>query len=330
MKTFRNGIVAGLFVVVNTRHLLQSIPVPTHNFQLPEDGVSPRPTSGAMELFPRSIDAFSTVTLLAPENTCGFINGSFENWVTCAKSLRCGFLRSSAGGDAACCASNSCTHNSACIDYKSYWSSSACDENCNTNSLILKCTTSNAPYCVELFYPASITGFQCVASKSSAGHVSLSYSGGDQIIYSTATLIPVVSTSSTVTALVYTTPTASSSDYKGTNAGGIAGGVVGGVAGLALVAVGIFFFLRGKKKTEEAAAAHAGPSAHQPRLGSDGYNLDPQGQNSHYDPKSVHEVSTDGRTQAPIDTKMQIQAAPADTHRASPTNGEHIELHGLT
>lgn len=53
-----------------------------------------------------------------------------------------------------------------------------------------------------------------------------------------------------------------SSSGSGTNAGAIAGGVVGGVAGLALILVGIWFFLRRRKA--KAAATSSGSSSGEP------------------------------------------------------------------
>lgn len=126
---------AALAAVANARHVVRSMPEPTHSFQLPDDGVSPRPTQAAMELFRRADDL---TTLWAPDNTCGYISGRQGAAYTCNGDYQCAFETESSTGNVGCCSAGVCNMRYSCVDFDSYWSSSACDDGCAVDANTLK------------------------------------------------------------------------------------------------------------------------------------------------------------------------------------------------
>lgn len=132
----RYAALAALIGVANARNLIRSMPEPTHNFQLPSDGVSPRPTQAAMELFRR--DNNDLTTLWAPDNTCGYISGLRGAAYTCNDNYQCAFETASSTGNVGCCSGGVCNMRYDCIDYDNYWSSSACNNGCAVDANTLK------------------------------------------------------------------------------------------------------------------------------------------------------------------------------------------------
>ncbi|KAI5462221.1 hypothetical protein BGZ63DRAFT_423508 [Mariannaea sp. PMI_226] len=312
--------IAALTAVTNARNLIRSGPEPTQSFKLPNDGVSPRPTEAAMELFRRAGDF---TTLWAPDNTCGYVSGRQGAAYTCNNDYRCALVTSGSVGNVGCCNNDFCNVRYSCVDFEAYWSSSACDDGCAVDAQTLKCTGTTAPYCNTISFADGVTDYWCNnLAISKAQLISTTYSGGDQRKYTanaTATTESTTSsegsssqTQSTVT--VHGSSASSSSDsdndsdnnnnnnnndHKKSNVGPIVGGVVGGIGGLALIAGAVWFFLRSKKKKEAAAAAAATttttppayqppPMQQQPGTGPGGYNPVPQGQTGYYDPKNPY------------------------------------------
>jgi hypothetical protein len=135
-------------------------PRPTDPFQaLPQDGWSPRPTPEpyAPALFRRQNGLPSTY-LLAPDQTCGFINGSPSEYALapaarspiippltlatgsayiCGGDLQCAFIPASGKvpGAAGCCNSDQCAFRVSCLDDSKM---DSCDDACQANTMTLK------------------------------------------------------------------------------------------------------------------------------------------------------------------------------------------------
>ncbi|KAH6900113.1 hypothetical protein B0T10DRAFT_15626 [Thelonectria olida] len=306
--------VAALAGVSNARNLIRSAPEPTHSFELPSDGVSPRPTEAVMELFRR---ADELTTLWAPDNTCGYISGLRGAAYTCNGDYQCAFETASSAGNVGCCSAGVCNMRYKCINYEEYYSSSACVDGCVVDADTLKCTATSAPYCNTISFAGGITDYWCNNVEiNTAQKASTTYSGGDEREYTTADVTTSVATSelssasvAQPTVTVHASSSASSSaaadensddgdDKSSSNTGAIVGGVVGGVAFLALIGLAIFFFLRNKKKKQAVApttpagttppAYQAPPMQQQQHPGPNGYNAVPQGQTGYYDPKNPY------------------------------------------
>lgn len=123
-------------------------PSATGIMAFPMDGYSPRPTAapGVHRLLRRQFDddddeaiADETV-LVAPDNTCGFISGRFGAAYTCYSTNTCLLLTASStfSGVMACCDEETCAFRADCVDYDSYYGSSACDDGCALDIYTLK------------------------------------------------------------------------------------------------------------------------------------------------------------------------------------------------
>lgn len=312
--------IAALAGVANCRHVIRSVPEPTHNLELPSDGVSPRPTEAVMELFRRADDL---TTLWAPDNTCGYISGREGAAYTCNGDYQCAFATASSTGNVGCCSGGVCNMRYGCVDYVSYWSSSACDNGCKVDANTLKCSATSAPYCNTISFAGGITDYWCNNVEiSTAQKATTTYSGGDERVYTTSDATSSISVASSTlssasaaqpTVTVHASSSASSSasnddDKSSSNTGAIVGGVVGGVAFLAIVGLAIFFFLRKKRSAAAAAVTPAGTNPpyqappmqqQQQQPGPNGYNPVPQGQTGYYDPKNPY-PSPGAQYNAPI------------------------------
>ncbi|KAI5460490.1 hypothetical protein BGZ63DRAFT_404960 [Mariannaea sp. PMI_226] len=353
MKAARTcRIIAVLAGVINARHLIPSIPKPTHTFQLSDDGVSPLPTGGAMELF-RRIDTFDTITAWAPDRTCGFGDRGLIDPCECDPSSTCAVISSATGGIVACCQGSSCDHYNSCIDFKDYWSPNGCDDNCKTNKNVLKCTASTASHCNIVSFPANITGYYCDFRKIADSHFNFTYSGGEERHFTTAAITTSDSSyTTTVIVSAYVTYSNTSNDggqdndsKKLSNTGSIAGGGVGGVVGLVLIGAGIFFLW--KKKKERAATNAAGtaisetpPYEQQSGSSPDKYLLVPQANTNDNHPTSpyyqyntntgFYEAKKELLSEAPGDNTMPAHEAPGDDkipiHEAPSDNTSQIGI----
>ncbi|KAH6874012.1 hypothetical protein B0T10DRAFT_588154 [Thelonectria olida] len=211
--------IAALSAVANARHLIRSALEPTRNFQLPDDGVSPRPTEAVIEFFRR---ADKLTTLWAPDNTCGYISGLRGAAYTCNGDYQCAFEIESSTGNVGCCSAGVCNMRYSCIDYKSYSSSSACDNSCRVDANILKCTATSAPYCNTISFSGGITDYWCNnVDISTAQRASTTHSGGDDREYTTADeTTPVATGQPTVTVHASESASSSASSNDDDNGGG--------------------------------------------------------------------------------------------------------------
>ncbi|KAI0168006.1 hypothetical protein BJ166DRAFT_521283 [Pestalotiopsis sp. NC0098] len=123
----------------------------------------------------------------------------------------------------------------------------------------LGCGVEQGVYAVEYYAPflgSAVTG--STRKTSSRTRTTATSGGGDGVAGSTS-----ASSSSTKTGgATSTAAAAAAGSSSGNNTGAIVGGVVGGVAGLALIALGIFFLVRhlNKKKGANAAQQQTPPA----------------------------------------------------------------------
>ncbi|KAI1210644.1 uncharacterized protein F4807DRAFT_459484 [Annulohypoxylon truncatum] len=267
----------------------------------PTDGLIPNPTFSMPEitLGPDIHELARRQTgqtvLVAPDNTCGYVNGRVGSAYTCnGLDYTCALVTTSTVGAIACCDGSDCGLRVTCVDYIDFVYSSACDEDCVSDTYTAKCTHASAPYCGTVTLFSGISDFFCdTDSASTPQQLYTTYSGETG-----RTFTPVVVTldddddSSTTRASSETeaaagstgTSTASSDNddssssnssnsgnsssksSKSTPVGAIVGGVVGGVAGLALIGLGIFFLIRHQSQKKKAAAAAAAAAATTPQM----------------------------------------------------------------
>ncbi|KAH6974945.1 hypothetical protein BKA56DRAFT_675013 [Ilyonectria sp. MPI-CAGE-AT-0026] len=200
--------IAALSATAYARNL--ALPDPTSAISLPQDGISPKPTAaplGPHGLFLRaSCSKFDGTMLVAPDKTCGYINGLSDSWMTCDSGYVCAFL----------------------ITGKSY------------------------PYCIPLSYPGGFTDFICdTANISTTQPAYTTYLGEtDSRSFETLSCSPTSAPHPSTTSPPPPSPTP---------VGAIVGGVIGGVAAISLAGLGLFFFLRNRKKRKDQDSKHAVP-----------------------------------------------------------------------
>ncbi|KAI1340135.1 hypothetical protein F5Y15DRAFT_423524 [Xylariaceae sp. FL0016] len=228
--------------------------------------------------------------LVAPDNTCGFFDGSIGAPYYCNAGYTCALVTTAGYGFVACCDSDQedCGVRVGCMDYFDVYSSSYCDSGCLHDTLTAKCTYTDYPYCGTVTMLDGITDYYCNSvDLSSVEEVLTTYDGEDDGRSFTPVVVTLSTSDSTATTGTAddgnlgpaVTVTASSSSSTGppgpthpstskssTPVGAIAGGAVGGVALLALIAAGIFFLVRHNKKNKNAngaPVAHDQPTMHQ-------------------------------------------------------------------
>ncbi|KAI0381508.1 hypothetical protein F5Y04DRAFT_62757 [Hypomontagnella monticulosa] len=268
--------------------------IPSPTFSLPEITVPP----SVHELAKRQS---GQTVLVGPDNTCGYFDGRPGAVYSCnGADVSCALVTTAGMGAVACCDNTDCGLRVACIDYREYMLSSACNNACALDTFTVKCTRASAPYCGTVTFFDGIVDYYCdTNSDSTPQQLYTTYDGEKD----GRTFTPVVVTLSSDTSKSVPTPDISStsksstippgptpddndndnnnnnnggnsnnnSSASTTNVGAIAGGVVGGVAGLALIGLGIFFLVRHNKKKK--AADGANPPAAQMQQ-----NIPPTGQ----------------------------------------------------
>ncbi|KAK2590455.1 hypothetical protein QQS21_011856 [Conoideocrella luteorostrata] len=269
---------AALSTGVEGRNLVPNQPRATASVVLPDDGVSPKPTPPPgwndfhFGLVKRATTSQKPLTMLvAPDNTCGWISATVAIPYTCGRGATCGLVlaQSSFSGLVMCYNTAGYNFRFGCIDYSSYYSSSACDHLCAENTQILKCTSSGMPYCNTIAFPGSITDYWCNSVSYSTAQLAQTTWRGQTSRRVYSSLVQTSSTSfdlsSVPTTVSIGAPTATSAETSPTTSqtsdnggesktpvGAIVGGVVGGVAAIGLGLLALFFFLRRKKnRTEE-------------------------------------------------------------------------------
>ncbi|EPE07994.1 hypothetical protein F503_00777 [Ophiostoma piceae UAMH 11346] len=219
-----------------------------------------------------------TTLYFAPDNTCGYLTGDSDIAYTCNNAdAQCAISTPSANtGYIGCCEDGNCAgYHVACVDSEAYSSSSACGTSCRADTLTLKCTASDVPYCNSVSINGGnlkVYGYYCNNEAISTMQALYTTYNGEtdgraftaSVFTATASASQTASfgdggspeeTSSAAGAVTSTGPSPTSSSDNGgggggkkSNTGAIAGGVVGGVAGLALIGAGIFFLMRHQRK----------------------------------------------------------------------------------
>ncbi|RYO78979.1 hypothetical protein DL766_000626 [Monosporascus sp. MC13-8B] len=84
--------------------------------------------------------------LVAPDNTCGYLDGRAGAPYTCMdRTATCAFYPSSGLGAVGCCIDDICNWSLTCLDYVQVYSSSLCDNGCLYDTYTVKCTPTAAP-----------------------------------------------------------------------------------------------------------------------------------------------------------------------------------------
>ncbi|KAF4342083.1 hypothetical protein FBEOM_4014 [Fusarium beomiforme] len=260
-----------------------------------------------------SEDSALAVTI-APNDTCGYVNGDKDSPVTCANSDSCSWAVSSGIGLVACGSEIYVS----CLESSNAVNSTRCDDLCQSNTFNLLCTDSDQPFCRTYVYPSGIFDYRCASTTvEELERVDFTYEGQKSSNFTTTTLTddseglgePVTVTvegkatekPSAVTIYMIPQPPSSSttssiptsSSKKSTPVGPIVGGVVGGVVFLGLIALGSFCLIRRQRKNR-----HQKNMAHQPhQMHQNQYPYNPYQQGvvpPYTDPSMISSMPVDG------------------------------------
>ncbi|KAI6780369.1 uncharacterized protein J7T54_007218 [Emericellopsis cladophorae] len=270
--------IATAFAALPSKAWKVDLPHATRSVDLPGDGWTPRPTAppgGLRPLIKRQInsadDEDGTTVLLAPDNTCGFISALPGALYACSPTYSCVFFTAATfTGNVACCDDFQCGARLTCIDYDSYYSSSACDDGCRVDAFTVKCVDISTAQSASTAYSGQ-TGRQFSPLPLDDPESSLTLETESDIPGAPAPAGP----SSTVGGGKDNSKDNNDDDDdnddnddnnnddnnddddNGTPVGPIVGGVVGGLGAIALGGLGLWLFFRNKKKKQAAAAANA-------------------------------------------------------------------------
>ncbi|EXM17339.1 hypothetical protein RAB80_007219 [Fusarium oxysporum f. sp. vasinfectum] len=227
------------------------------------------------ELKPRaeSEDSALQVTI-APDETCGFVNGKKDSPVTCPNSRSCSWAASSGVGLIACASEIYV----ACVESSQALNSTECNDVCQSNTYNLLCTNSDQPFCRTYVYPKGIFDYRCASTTVDTERVYFTSEGQKRANLTTTTLatdssatsegleqavtvtVQEKATGSPAAVTIYVIPQLPSapatssvsptSSSKSTPVGPIVGGVVGGVVILGLIGLGFFLLLRRRRKNK--------------------------------------------------------------------------------
>ncbi|KAG5984501.1 hypothetical protein E4U55_004494 [Claviceps digitariae] len=245
-------------------------PRATSTALLPEHGTFPGPTPPPglddfrQDLFKRATTAQTPLTMMiAPDNTCGWVSASAANPYTCVgRDATCGLImaQETVPGVVLCFNAQAFNFRLGCVDYVSYFSSSACDDACLQNTYTTKCTRNALPYCNTIAFPGGITDYWCNSISYSTAQTAQTTWRGESGRRSYSTLVESFSNYLDVTSLPTNAfnanpTTGSESRISGGNSskgnkipiGAIVGAVVGGVALIILCLLALFFFLCHRK-----------------------------------------------------------------------------------
>ncbi|KAI1381542.1 hypothetical protein F4677DRAFT_128991 [Hypoxylon crocopeplum] len=174
------------------------------------DGVIPNPTFQLPEItIPPSIHELAKrqngqTVLVGPDNTCGFVSGRAGAVYSCnGRDHTCALVTASGYGAVACCDGDECGIRVDCVDFTSYYVSSACDNGCVQDTFTVKCTGIDAPYCGTVTFFDGIVDYYCdTLSFSTPQQLYTTYSGESD----GRTFTPVVVTLSDGTSAPDSTP----------------------------------------------------------------------------------------------------------------------------
>ncbi|KAG5789415.1 hypothetical protein H9Q69_011533 [Fusarium xylarioides] len=271
-----------------------------------------------------SEDSVLRVTI-APDETCGFIDGKKDSPVTCPNSRACSWATSSDVGLVAC-ASDIYV---ACIESSRAVNSSQCNDVCQSNTFNLFCTDSDEPYCRTYVYPGSIFDYRCASTtvdetervyfisegKRRANLITTTLdsdsSGTSEGLQQVVTVtVQEKSSGSPGAVTIYVIPQLPSaaatsslsptSSNKSTPVGPIVGGVVGGVVILGLIGLGAFCLIRrGRKNKHQQGMVPTSPPNMAHSMNQNQYPHHPQHQGpvpQYTDASMVYPAPLDART----------------------------------
>ncbi|KAG6202364.1 hypothetical protein E4U35_005319 [Claviceps purpurea] len=162
-----------------SRNLVATQSTATDTAPLPGLGASPpkiTPPPGLddiqKDVFKRDYDRVAppVTVLLAPDNTCGWISGRSASPYLCNSGDTCCLILPPLTGPGFISCSNSGRHGKLypqyvkCFDYSNYHASTDCGECHNEN--VVKCVSSNRPYCnTYYFLSRGILDFRCESTS---------------------------------------------------------------------------------------------------------------------------------------------------------------------
>lgn len=113
-------------------------------------------------------DTFNDTVYVAPDNTCGYVDGRPGAPITCNSLYTCAIVIQSAIQRAGCCSSSDCGFRNTCYDSTAVFSSSICDGACLQDTFTVKCTDSTAPYCNTVTFFDGAIDFFCGSNNISS------------------------------------------------------------------------------------------------------------------------------------------------------------------
>ncbi|KAI2632380.1 hypothetical protein GGR54DRAFT_33180 [Hypoxylon sp. NC1633] len=129
--------------------------IPNPTFQLPEITIPP----SVHELAKRQE---GQTVLVGPDNTCGYVDGRPGAVYSCnGNDYHCALVTESGSGAVACCDNSVCGIRVDCIDYRSVYLSSACNNGCMQDTYTVKCTNVALPYCGTVTFFDGIVDYYC-------------------------------------------------------------------------------------------------------------------------------------------------------------------------
>ncbi|KAG6026559.1 hypothetical protein E4U40_001992 [Claviceps sp. LM458 group G5] len=268
-------------------------PHPEHGASFPKPTPPPRPDDFHQDLVEKTA-ALETLTtmMIVPDNTCGWLSARIDVPYTCVRGDTCGLVLAQPIGAVMCYNVNDETYDFAlsCIDYRSYYYSSACGYACNHNIYIRKCTNSSFPYCGTYDFLGGITDYRCHSISEPAQAILTSWRQDGETGRKTYSnffvkfVLPFsghIDLTSIPKSAVFASPTTTSAAtgaYVGSSGGenltkdsskipvgAIVGGVVGGVAAIGAALLIIFFCLR-RRKSRTAGTTETSHSSNQPSM----------------------------------------------------------------
>ncbi|KAH7081624.1 hypothetical protein BKA63DRAFT_562159 [Paraphoma chrysanthemicola] len=256
------GIAAlGLLAIAPTAYAVAfDGPAPTNiNPERALVGTNPRPTEG-----PSVNELKKRQTGSSPE-TCGWVDGDFDSGVACSVGRTCMLYKSASYGMAGCCAGRNtqdCAWAYSCIGSSRY-AAGSCGTSCMLDTFVRKCTNALAPYCVTWTYPGDgIADYGCDSTSALTVHT-VRMSATDTAGDTTSTSLPTVAAGAVIIPTAGSTGTGSGSGtgsstvsrkkVKKLAIGTIIGIVVAVLFLLFFVAIGVFMFIKKKKKNQQIA-----------------------------------------------------------------------------
>lgn len=161
------AVAAAQFALIEASPPKLQLPKATASVDVAADGWTPKPTppppGGLTKLRKRQTSARNgdkedegddegSTVLIAPDNTCGYIDGRAGAHFTCGTDYYCALFPASSvnTGYVGCCDDVECGVRFDCIDYEGYYSSSLCDNGCQVDAYTQKWCAIICPLASEV------------------------------------------------------------------------------------------------------------------------------------------------------------------------------------